>query len=103
MTKSAGGAEEMGEMFTGLSSCSQDQSKILSALEDVVGSCWGSLISLSNAESSVCKVGSVCLLRQQNHAELLYAALTTSGLGMRAAESCSAISSPLKGGTAGRY
>lgn len=29
------------EVFTGLSSCSQDQSKILSALEDAEGSCWG--------------------------------------------------------------
>lgn len=46
-------------------------------------------------ESSVCKVGSVCLLPQQSHAELLCAVLATSGLGMRAAESCSAISSLL--------
>lgn len=95
MTKPAGRAEETREMFTGLCSCSQDQSKILSSLEDVEGSCWGALISLNNTESPVCKADSVCLLPQQNHAELLYAVLTASGLGMRAAESCSAISSLL--------
>lgn len=32
---------DRGEMFTGLSSCSQNQSKILSALEGAEGSCWG--------------------------------------------------------------
>lgn len=55
MTKPAGRAEETGEMFTGLSSFSQDQSKILSALEDVEGSCWGTLISLNNQRAQFAK------------------------------------------------
>lgn len=95
MTKPAGRAEETGEK------CSQVSAVVLkikakffppSKMRKALA---GELIPLNNSESSVCKVGSICLLLEQNHAELLYAALTTSGLGMRAAESCSAISSLL--------